>query len=476
MGHSLASVINRSTYQEYKTRKRRKWGFIVLAAAGFLVLFYVLFFDTSLNAMGVGYYELTLPERILFIKQIFNPIGVGVCFLWMLILTFAAYHHATKSLHIFNDKKFQENDELIDDFGPAFISAGSQRIVVLKNYQGFLSILFPVFPSSKDYFFFGTAEKVDQIILLQEQSIRTDVTCRTRDGIPILFPNISLQYTFQTSKPVKNDSSLVDNKENPGRVKNYLLRKGNLSADSLVICSLTSTVSHILRKINLDDLEETNHHKPLTTTREADAHAGTMLKRYKVLSLKKHWEIIRLRKHMDAVHRSALKKDHPPRRSRNEIHRTPSGDHLFSTHVVTKTNDDITYHIDLESRIKQSLARELQKYHIELNSLQIHSWQPVEHGIQQKIQQAFNKSAALFSEEQKFDARIIQQQAKEEHLRFLIAQYDSAAPISQQERTLALQQLQKQAVQYGIPILSNSIVEDPEYNSQQNNVDPTQKG
>ena len=131
------------------------------------------------------------------------------------------------------------------------------------------------------------------------------------------------------------------------------------------------------------------------------------------------------------------------------------------------------YQPDLESRIRQSLARELHKYHIELKSLQLQTWQPVEPGIQQKIEQAQNKSAALFSDEQKFDARTIQLQAKEEHLRFLSAQNDPTNPLSDQERALAFQQVIKQAVQYGIPISSPSVDRDREYDAQQNDVDPT---
>ena len=474
MGHSLSSVVNKPAYRDHKARNNKKWGFIVLAALGFLIVFYMVLFDSSLNAMGVGYYELSLPERAQFVDQLLNPLGAGVCILFILLLTGIAYRHATRHLPTFKPAQFQEND-LLDAAGPAFISAGAQRITVVKNSRGFLRILLPVFPSSKDHYFIDPAEKVDQVISLQANSLHTDVHCRTKDGIPILLPNISLEYAFSISDTAAKEHAAPDKKEELDKVKNYLLRKGNLSSDALVLACLTNTLVHALRKINLDDLKGTSP-LPSFTTGEADTLPGTVLKRYKVLSLKKHWLVIHQRKNSDMVHRALMRKDHPPSRSRIMIRRTPVGDHLFSTHEISRKNDIKIQQLDLESRIRRSLARELHKYQIELKSLQLQTWQPVEPGIQQKIQQAQHKSAALFSDEQRFSARTIQLQAKEEHLRFLIAQTNPAVPLSEQERALAFQQVLKQAVQYGIPISSISKADDTEYHSQQNDVDPTQKG
>jgi len=471
MGHSLSSVVNKSAYRDHKARNNKKWGFIILAALGFLILFYVVLFDSSLNAMGMGYYELSLPERVQFIDQLLNPLGAGVCILFILLLTGIAYRHATRRLPTFKPAQFQEND-LQDVAGPAFISAGAQRITVVKNTRGFLRILLPVFPSSKDHYFIDPAEKVDQVIPLQVITLHTEIHCRTKDGLPILFPHVSVEYTYSISDRTTKEHVSQDRNEDIDKVKTYVLRKGNLSSDALVLSCLTNTLVHTLRKINLDDLKDTTP-LPRYPSGEADTLSGTLLKRYKVLSLKKHWQVIRQRKNSDRIHRALLRKNRPPGRTRTAIRRTPVGDHLFSTHEIRRNNDAMIYQPDLESRIRQSLARELHKYHIELKSLQLQTWQPVEPGIQQKIEQAQNKSAALFSDEQKFDASTIQLQAKEEHLRFLSAQNDPTNPLSDQERALAFQQVIKQAVQYGIPISSPSVDRDREYDAQQNDVDPT---
>ncbi|HAF62101.1 MAG TPA: hypothetical protein DCK95_07235 [Anaerolineaceae bacterium] len=476
MSHPISSVINKSTYQEFKASGRKKWGILVLGMLLFLILFYSLFFDASLNAMGVSYYDLALPDRMQFLKQLFNPIGVGVCVLWMLLLGFHANHRAAKISHSSDHAHHTVDDDPSDGFGPGFISAGLQRITVLKNYQGFLRILFPVYPSSRDHYFFTPSEKVDQVIFLQDHSVQTEANCRTKEGIPIVFPDISLRYTFNVSVPSKDNPTIADNKENLGKVKNYLLRKGNLSSDSLVIYSLNNTLSHTLRKINLDDLNEITLLKPIIANTDLNTHAFSSLQRYKVLSLKKHWIMIQQLEQADTAYRSTLKRVHSPSRSRKGIHGIPAGKHLFSPHPLETKKSSSPEQINLDDKINQSLARELEKYNIELVSLQLHPWQPAEHSIKSKIQQAQQENSAFFSEEQTFNPHTIMLQAKEEHLRFLHSQNDPSNPVLTPENTLAWQQLQKQAAQFGIPNFSKVTSDDQKNIQQENNDDQSQKG
>jgi hypothetical protein len=401
MKSPTSSVINAPTYLRFKSQTRRKWGILVFLIFITLILLFSSIFESTLKAKNLVFDQLSLSAQAEMVKQVFNPGSILFGLIWLFIIAYSAI----RFIHQQNLVE-QGSNAVVDineietgnyPFGPGLINAGVRNIIIVKNYQGYLRILLPVYPSQKDLYFFTPLEKIDQSICLQTQSLSMHVFCRTKEGIPITFPSVQIQYRFMVNIPGKNQSpSPSGSISDPETVRNYLLRKGNLSDQEIARFYTDQVISQTIRKISLDELNESVNPGSQNLCEERIAAYISRIKQYKHIALRKHWMIGKIQPALAYYCQTRKSKAQSVRSHRKQMHPIPEGRHVFSNLTIDWNVSPKNPLPIIEEKIRVSLARELQKYNIVLFSLELPSWQPAESLVKQKIQETHEKKVELF--------------------------------------------------------------------------------
>ncbi len=409
MKFPVSSVINAPAYQRHRAQRWKQWIILVILVLVSALILFSLIFDATLRAKESTAGQLSLTAQAETFKQVINPGSIlfGLIFLVLIAYSAIRYVHLQGLVEPASNTIIDMNEMETGSypFGPGFVNAGVRNIIILKNYQGFLRILRPTYPTQKNLYFFTSSEKVDQSINLQTQSLSMQIFCRTLEGIPIVFPSVQIQYKFMLNIPGNNrPSPQADSKADLEMVKNYLLRKGNFSDQEIIRFYSDLVISQILRKTSLDELNgviRTNE-KSITEEKIVDHLAG--IKRYKINALSKHWRNKKMLPTLAEQHHPGQFKTHNVKSHRKQYHPAQKGKFTFPISSVDGNVSTINPSLNIEEKIKTSLERELQKFNLILVSLQISTWQPAELLIKQKIKQTHEKKAELFLNQKTLNA------------------------------------------------------------------------
>lgn len=401
MKPSTSSMINAPAYQRHRAQNWKHWIILALLILVTALILFSLIFDATLKAKETSSGQLSLTTQGEIFKLVISPgsILLGLVFLVVIAYSAIRYVHLQSLTEPRIDTVIDINEIETGDhpFGPGFVNVGVRNILVLKNYQGFLRILRPIYPTQKNLFFFTSSEKMDQSINLQTQSLSLQVICRTLEGIPIIFPSIQIQYRFMLSIPGNNHQSpQAGSNSDLEVVKNYLLRKGNLSDQEIIRLYSDLVISQVIRKISLDELNGVTRSNQKSITEEKIVEHLASMRQYKINALSKHWRNKKMFPTLAKQYRSKQINTHPARSHQKQYHPAQKGKFIFSISTGDWHAPAIDPLLNTQEKIKDVLGRELQKFNLILVSLQISSWQPAESLINQKIKQTHEKKAELF--------------------------------------------------------------------------------
>ncbi len=454
MKPSAFSLVNASAYQQFRTQKWQTWVIRISLTLITLVSLFTLIFDSTVQKWAATRGELSITAQVELLKKIVNPLSVLAAIFFLCMVAYSAIRSVRlqgiegRSPELFANLP-EEGDE-DHPFGPGFITTGVQQICVIKNYHGFLRVLQAVFPSQKDGYFFTACEKIDQMIDLQTRYLSGKLFCRTREGIPVVFPEVQVQYRFMRKLPIRQTPSSSPNSEEEP-VRNYILQKGALS-DQFLIRHYTDLVfSRVMRGFPLEMLNGIPPMEAETITQEKVAEHFTKVRKFKINALSKRWRnsamlavsvnYIRTRRLRASTFRSHRKRLQPAKK----------GIFAFSSHMPGWNTASVDPIPTIVKQVEACLAKELQNFSIQLESLHISTWQPAENGVNQKIQQTHQKGAELFSKQRALNARQIILASKNASLISLRTPDASVQPESPVDLTLKSQLLLKKKQAYRMP-------------------------
>jgi len=458
MKSSASSVINAPAYQRYRTQIWKKWVILAILVLVSAIILFSLIFNATLQAKESSIGQLSLTAQAEIFKQVINPSSIlfGLVFLALIAYSAIRYVHIQGLVERGSNSVIDINEIETGSysFGPGFINAGIRNIIILKNYQGYLRILRPIYPTQKNLYFFTSSEKVDQSINLQTQSLAMQIFCRTSEGIPITFPSVQIQYRFMVNIPGNNPkTSQTGSNSDTEVVKNYLLRKGNLSDQEIIRIFSDLVTSQIIRKTSLDELNGVIRTNEQSITEEKIVEHLAKMKQYKINALSKHWRNKKMLPTLAEYFQSRQLKAHTTRSHRRQYHPAQKGKFLFAISSMDKNISTINPFFTIEKRIKDSLEKELQKFNIILVSLQIPAWQPAESLVKQKIQQTHERKAELFLNQKTSNAYQTILSSKETCLNSLRQQSSSISSNSGGISFTPAQPLLVKAKTYKIPSL-----------------------
>lgn len=413
MKPSRSSLINISAYRHYQGQLVQKWLIRILSvtAAGIMVI--SLIFNNAVHVQ-----ESTQgPPSLATQTEIFRKVTSPALILTVLFFLILAAHAASRYIRLHGAETSKAatvvNIQEENPFGPAFLASGVHTIIVMKNYQGFLHILRPLPLAHKDLYFFPSSEKVDQVINLQTQATGMPIHCRTLDGISIVLPNVQIHYRCMLSDPGSHpQTSMPASGADGSMIKEYLLKKGERTDQENVRLLTEQVILNILRNITLDELNGNLKTDGQQIAEEKSSQHFRQVKQYKINALSKHWRnkkmLQTLANHSSRQHNTFQHF----RKHRKQYHPARQGIFTFSCTPLHKDNPQTDPFAAVESRIREALGKELNRFNIRLISLQIAGWQPAETLVKQKIQQTQEKKIELFLSQKAVDARAMILEAK----------------------------------------------------------------
>lgn len=419
-----SSVINEPIYLMEKNQSRNRWIILIALLVLTSIFFFSSLFRTTLGEIGQSFNELSLSAQIDLLNRIFNPAIILFCLLCLGLII----HLAKKTVK--HQTPIQGiTDQLVDindagwnqsEFGPGFIPSGVRNVIIIKNYQGFLKIFLPVYPSVKDRYFFTKNEKIDQILDIQAHSTKLGMHCRTKDGILLSFPEVSISFRFIVKSPTSQGRyTAASSKQDHENIKNYLLRKGNLSLTEIVVLHTRIILASTIGDYLLDEIQSANVAFTKDSPEETNNPLLADLRKYKEKSLRKHWHVYKRVVQTKFLLHSKKMQTHSVRSHRKQMRSNPIGTRIFSSRSASQDNSFQNHSQNLGSLIEKELTAELKKYNIDLLSIDILHWQPVEALIKQKIQKNHLDNLALFEAQKTFDPYLLMQEAKSHHLALL---------------------------------------------------------
>lgn len=414
---SASSVINQGSYQLYKKRQIKKWAWMIALFAVCLILCYVFVFEETLQKNQQQFSTLSLGTRIELLNQLFNPWGLLSCcglLVWLFIATDKAVR---KSLAITQSRleviEVNDTGQFQAAFGPAFINTGLVNVIILKNYSGFMHVLLPLYPSENELYFINNAEKIDQTIPLRTNAIQMDVTCRTKEGIPVTYRSVNIAYRFMVDIPNRNyQPNSRSIKNDLEKVRWNLLRRGQLNCAQIARLCTELVMGQVIRKYLLDELDEKAQLSTSEIPSSAIDHYLQDYRAFKLKTVRKHWHILRFLRAADGITRQKMRHAILKRPQRKRNHKVVKSDQLYS-HMTLSVQDKATVSsTSINQKIEQSLQREFQKYNLALIHIVIPAALPNEKLVSQKIEQSFQKSHDLLQEKKELQAYQLIQHSK----------------------------------------------------------------